>query len=522
MWVRNQKWLLGLLVITGIVRGIALWFFFADFRQDPDGYRQIAENLANRFQYARNIDSTVQPTAFRPPLYPILLSTFVGASSGWESSGRESSGRESSGRESSGGELSDGELSGGTDAPQSPGTWKSLDLKSVALLHWQLSLWIAFVSYLVGRQFGLPKPAAAMVGALVIADPVGIRQSSLVMTETLAVLLATLNVWLVGQRVREIWGAEETTGPAAKKSTGRTGISMVLTGILLGLSALCRPTFLVFGVLVLLSTLTLARLSAKGMGERKAWSMGMAGCGLLLMGMVLVLIPWTARNLVVLGKPVFATTHGGYTVFLGNNDSFYDYLESGRSGVWDAETELREVVNTIRKLSRKTDGSGQIDEIVQDRLFYQRAWDVIRRRPAGFIRASLTRVVRFWSILPNLPGAERSLSEHGTMLTTRTQLIRTGSALFYGLVYLGAVIGVFRLVRLAKGDPAVRANLVCAVVPMVLLVLAFQGLHLVYWSNMRMRAPIAIVLAVLAVHAVTGYRSRSFIDVDLQKKSTEP
>ena len=45
--------------------------------------------------------------------------------------------------------------------------------------------------------------------------------------------------------------------------------------------------------------------------------------GLLALTIVIVLSPWMIRNLVVLGEPVWTTTHGGYTLALANNPVYY-------------------------------------------------------------------------------------------------------------------------------------------------------------------------------------------------------
>ncbi len=51
---------------------------------------------------------------------------------------------------------------------------------------------------------------------------------------------------------------------------------------------------------------------------------------------------WTWRNQRQLGKPIWATTHGGYTLLLGNNPSYYQYLNSDApiGQAWDARSFL--------------------------------------------------------------------------------------------------------------------------------------------------------------------------------------
>src|SRR5205814_9425431 len=58
----------------------------------------------------------------------------------------------------------------------------------------------------------------------------------------------------------------------------------------------------------------------------------------LVVAAAAVMSPWAIRNYRVFGKPVVTTTHGGYTLLLGNNSSFYEWLERDETGLpWDAE-----------------------------------------------------------------------------------------------------------------------------------------------------------------------------------------
>src|SRR5947199_8267145 len=81
-----NRWILaGLLVLTLFVRGSVLWMMRGNLEQDPDAYREIAENLLRHGEFAlgkptdTGADEVVIPTAYRPPLYPVVLSNFPAA-----------------------------------------------------------------------------------------------------------------------------------------------------------------------------------------------------------------------------------------------------------------------------------------------------------------------------------------------------------------------------------------------------------------------------------------------------------
>jgi hypothetical protein len=56
-----------------------------NLQQDPDAYREIAENLLRHGEFALgkgepgNDATPVRPTAYRPPLYPVVLSNLPAA-----------------------------------------------------------------------------------------------------------------------------------------------------------------------------------------------------------------------------------------------------------------------------------------------------------------------------------------------------------------------------------------------------------------------------------------------------------
>src|SRR5437879_11593556 len=55
------------------------WAMRGNLNQDPDAYREIAENLLRHGEFAlgkptsANADYQPRPTAYRPPLYPVVL-----------------------------------------------------------------------------------------------------------------------------------------------------------------------------------------------------------------------------------------------------------------------------------------------------------------------------------------------------------------------------------------------------------------------------------------------------------------
>lgn len=437
-----KKALMIALLVGGCVRLAFLIFFSSNLSADPDAYRQISENVATLGVFGQSFgDGPIQPTAFRPPLYPLILSGFV--------------------------------------------VNQNLSLTLVAGFHFLLGLGTIYFSFVFARGVGIKPLGCAAVSILVAFDPILLQQSSLVMTETFATFLATVCLAYSTQIFQATF----------------TSRHFFVLGILVGVSSLCRPTFVIWAGLLLSSILMLSIVSKFNCTRRfSRWfssepeenqtltlshslkqRLVQAAC--FGTAILLMLSPWMARNRMEIGKPIFATTHGGYTLYLGNNDRFYDYLKTDQTDVWNGEAELRNVVLSIRTESRMPDRT--IDELKKDNLYYRKSIATIQHRPTMFFYSIWVRVVRFWSVIPSNASADESKLKWA---------IRMGSAAWYSTLFLAAGTGLLAILFSPQERPL--RNLLFASATMVM---AFQGLHLVYWSNMRMRAPLTAIIAVLAI-----------------------
>jgi hypothetical protein len=182
---------------------------------------------------------------------------------------------------------------------------------------------------------------------------------------------------------------------------------------------------------------------------------------------------WAARNYRALGRPVLATTHGGYTLLLGNNEGFYRYLANrGWGDVWDSR-ELDAEYNEYRRACG-------YDEVQADRWAYRRAIQCVRNDVGSFLRSCLVRAGRLWGVLPHQVDPAESLLR---------RLVRYAVAVWYTGVFLLAGLGAIRLGRRLCRGPYVWGLLLC---------LSFTLVHTFYWSNLRMRAPLMPVVCLLA------------------------
>lgn len=377
---------------------------------DQDNYIPFAKALIQ----GEGMSFEGQPTAYRPPLYPMVLAPLYGL-------------------------FGDG---------------KAFHASFIVLqsLMGGLTVWLVMRSVQIILQAGdnnagLAQQASfqsALAGCLTACDPVLMSQSSLPMTETLAALLLAYAAFLLIQ--------------------GQSFSS----GILFGLSALCRPSLLACTALVMFARLL-------SFTDGKTILMRVRESALILTGTVVVLLPWGLRNWLVLGDPVFTTTHGGYTFALANNPVYYEEVLNGPPGsVWSGQQQkqwMDEIGPSLAGLS----------EAEAAREMSRRTWKFVFQNPRDFLRSCLARQLHFWSIMPS-----------GQVYGWKIRII---TAIWTTPFWILSLISLFR-----------KASWAWPLVAYFAVIVGLASVHLIYWTDMRMRAPIVPALSVLASGSVVFFQ----------------
>lgn len=413
-----RRWLC-LLALAVVVRGGWLAADCQSLRTDPDTYRQLARHLLSdgtfgyRIPDAATGTSRVYSTAYRPPLYPLIL-----AACGW---------------------LDD------------------VGPTSIAILHALVGVATVLLVYRLSQAW-LLGGWGFWAAVLAACDPILLNQSSHVMTETVATLLAVLGLLALTRL---------TVVPTASRA--------LWAGASVALAALCRPTFLVWGAAIAVAILLVPQHAFR----RRLW---LAGSFVLAGG--LVLAPWAVRNALLFGRPIVTTTHGGYTLWLGNNEEFYGFLTQAQWGaVWDSQPVDEQYLQVRREL--------QDDELQADRWAYDQALASIRRDPASFLRACVFRVGSLWGLVPHQIAADEPPVR---------RLARYAVGVWYAVVSVLALVGVASL-----GCKLCRAPWLWG----LLLCLSLTAMHAAYWSNLRMRAPLVPVVCLAAAVGARAIVSRT-------------
>ena len=478
---RNQiVALAALAAFTMLVRGGALLVWGGNLARDTDAYLEIARNLSEGLGYS--LGQPPHPTAFRPPLYPVVVAAlFTMGAGGW----------------------------------------------AIGILHLALAVGTVLLTFKIGNRLGcanyslylsrgrlrylpdlIPRANLSFLAAqsilaavLVAVDPILLQYTAQAMTETVCTFLVALWLWLAVDDT----GGTAAPSPPSHPGSRRTALNGVLTGAAFGLCALCRPTFLAFAGLALawwigqilwagdgtcpaiahrVLSPSRGRLRHLPYRPSRAYVSFLAvECltalkrhGPVMIGTILVLLPWTIRNSIVIGKPIPTTTHGGYTLLLANNPVFYDQVIAKPWGTTWEGASLRDWQQELEaRMSREVPPIQ--GEVARDAWMYSQAWKNIRAEPRLFLRACLWRIARFWDVVPRGPHVSR---------LPRPALWLIGA--FYALVLGSALLGIWWIGRYA----------ICQWLPLLGLLVAVGLVHTVYWTDMRMRAPLTPMIALLS------------------------
>jgi 4-amino-4-deoxy-L-arabinose transferase-like glycosyltransferase len=377
---------------------------------DPDNYLFLAHSLRT----GQGLSMGGRPTAYRPPLYPLLLAPL--------------------------------------DALPGPGTERG-----IAILHIVLGAATAGLTALAAGRWGLGRWRSLAAALIVAADPVLLWQARFVMTETLTAFLLAAALWSLTVPCRP--------GP-------------ILGGLLFGLAALSRPSMLPGAALTIL-----ARLVTGSASVRERLDDGL----IMTLGLLAVLCPWVVRNAIVFGVPIATTTHGGYTLALANNEVYYrDVLDGPPGRVWTGHDQWL----WWNSVHRETLG---MSEPEANRFLQRRVVRVALERPGTFLRASADRMKRFWGVSP--------------ALAVYSPAVRLATTLWTIPLWGALVLGLCR--RSLWSWPQVAAPLA---------IIGLSAVHCLYWTDLRMRAPIVPTIALVAAGAMSkGTNPRIFCPIHQTK-----
>jgi len=225
-------------------------------------------------------------------------------------------------------------------------------------------------------------------------------------------------------------------------------------GALLGVVNLCKPTFLLWPLVLL----PLARRDR----------VRPAQVGALVLAATLVILPWALRNYRVTQGEVLpiATENGGLTTFVGNYQPTHGLWEGPGKPEWMA---------AVDEVRRRHPGASVVE---LDRAFYRAAWDQIRSNPPTAMELAVRKLGRFWF----LSAARRAPA---------------ASLLIQGLWLAFGAVGLWIL---RPWSPGTRL--------MLGLVLYVMAIHALTYADLRFSLPVAPFVAAFGGEALRAAAQR--------------
>jgi hypothetical protein len=222
--------------------------------------------------------------------------------------------------------------------------------------------------------------AGLLAAAAVAVYPALLEYQGMLMSEPLA---ATL---LSGAVLAMFWADGARHGIAAS--------GWLLPGVLLGALALVRPEYL--GVALLLGAVVFVS------GAREGWRTALAQGAILLAGVVLVVAPWTVRNVVALDRVVPISTGGGQVLFAGtylpsdgNPEKVGAEVVARHPGLFaPGDAQKLRLEQILARLAAQRYPDLESDQALS-RMGREQLWDDIREEPleyAGFVAAKVGRI----------------------------------------------------------------------------------------------------------------------------------
>jgi len=215
-----------------------------------------------------------------------------------------------------------------------------------------LSCWLV---YRISQQLFADELAARLAILILAIYPNHVAYTALIASEPLyTVLLLLFSYWLIRSRAR----------------------SPVLgIGLAIGLGTLVKSqTALLAAVLVLLAIVLTPKWHERRQVLAKSVLMGLVALA--------VVLPWTVRNYMVLGAPVFVSTNGGMSLLAGNNPSMV--------GLWHRDYAMDAPLLAEAEFS-------VVNQVAADRRARALALQWIRDNPRDFISIMPQKLWRLWA-----------------------------------------------------------------------------------------------------------------------------
>ena len=223
---------------------------------------------------------------------------------------------------------------------------------------------------------------------------------------------------------------------------------MIITGVLFGITVLCRPSLMAF-ILILSMSLFIPTLWSE-------WENRFKIVGIVIAFAILTISPWSIRNFYHFKKFVPLTTITGAGFWDGNNL----HSSGGPSGYWPKEVQA-------------------LSEVEGDRYLTKATLKVIKDNPLRFLKLMGIKFIRFWNILPNYEGFS-------------SPLYKLVSLFSYIPIIITAIWGMFLTRGIWKKFLA-----------FYILFFSFTFVHMLFVGSIRYRIPLMPFLIIFSAYGIS-------------------
>lgn len=274
----------------------------------------------------------------------------------------------------------------------------------------------------------------------------------------IALLLYALypnHIAYTGQATTELIYTALAMGAFALLIAGRQRLwQLLLSGVVFGIATLVKPQTIMFpiGAVIALALVF----------KSYSWASALRAGAVVYLTLILVVLPWSYRNMAVFGEFVLVSTNGGTAMILGANDQMtgdhFEYQHTPvytRFGIpWSERVERQVEINRVQK-------EAAVQWIKDNPLEYF-AW-----MPKKAMMLWLKDTDGFWSFDRDYPDS--------TNLVRAAQFLNQG--LYMLVLLLALVAGFVALVGLVRreGEKSRMALLYCMPVFVTLLGAVFTG-----------------------------------------------
>jgi hypothetical protein len=275
-------------------------------------------------------------------------------------------------------------------------------------------------AYLIGRR--LSGPLAGLIGGAVVAIyPALLEYQGMLMSEPLAATLLSGAVlamlwassereggwgcpgggWvfrLRGRRPSEIVGGAKNRTPRPPGRPHPPSVRWLAPGLLLGALALVRPEYLAISL-----PIAVVVFAHRGRDE---WRIGILQAAIMLLGLALVVAPWSLRNAIALDRFVPISTGGGQVLFAGSYLPSDGDPERVGAEVLERHPDLRSELPPDPRLEQILTAlaaqryPGTETDAALARMGRERLWDDVSERPLEYAGFVVAKVWRIWAYGP--------------------------------------------------------------------------------------------------------------------------